>query len=262
MGQVYIIPNRKEIEKSISLAKEYGAAFEYNDFWSPDVLDDLEKQEEIIRFYKNYRSDFSMDTMHGAFLDVTIHSEDSLIREISMKRVHQSMEIAKRMGLRAVVFHTGLLAGFRLSGYLEHWREANAQFFTKLAAEYPQQKILMENMFDEYPDELFALAKDMKDVPNFGICLDYAHGIVAKASQEQWVSTLAQYIVHMHINDNDLCNDLHQPIGEGKINWQQFHELMQRYHIDSSVLIEVNGYEGQKKSLEYLKKNGIFPLDK
>ena len=33
MGQVYIIPDRQDIERSVSLAGEYGAAFEYNDFW-------------------------------------------------------------------------------------------------------------------------------------------------------------------------------------------------------------------------------------
>lgn len=68
----------------------------------PDILDDQQKQEEIIEYYAKYRTDFSQDTMHGAFLDVNIHSMDSRIREVSVQRVRQSMDIAERMGLRGV----------------------------------------------------------------------------------------------------------------------------------------------------------------
>lgn len=262
MGQVYIIPDRKGILQSMSLLKEYDGAFEFNDFWAPAVLDDRRRQEEIIEHYAKYRTDFSKDTMHGAFLDVTIHSEDPLIRAASMQRVHQSMEIAKRMGLRGVVFHTGLLAGFRVEYYLKHWQTENTRFFTELAEKYPDQEIFMENMFDEVPVELAGLGEAMKEIPNFGICLDYAHGAVTRCPGQSWVQELAPYICHMHINDNDLKKDLHQPVGDGQIDWREFHSLIQRYKVDATVLVEVKGYEAQKKSLEYLKRHHIFPLDR
>lgn len=262
MGQVYIIPDSCETEKSVSLLREYDAAFEYNDFWTPEVLDDRRKQEEIIEHYARYRSSFSSDTMHGAFLDVTIHSEDPLIREASKKRVRQSMEIAERMGLKAVVFHTGLLAGFRVDYYLEHWKRENSRFFAELAEEYPDREILMENMFDEVPDELAALGEALKETDNFGICLDYAHGAVTDCPGERWVQSLAPYIRHIHINDNNLQADLHQPIGDGLIDWQEFDSLIRRYGISPTVLIEVKGYEAQRRSLEYLKRHHIFPMDR
>ncbi len=262
MGQIYIIPDRQEIEKSIGLIKEYDGAFEFNDFWKPDILDDRRKQEEIIELYAKYRTDFSTDTMHGAFLDVTVHSEDALIREISRKRVRQSMDIAKRMGLRGVVFHTGLLAGFRVAYYLKHWKEENNRFFTQIAEEYPKQQIFMENMFDECPTELAGLGESMREIKNFSICFDYAHGAVTDCPAEAWVQELAPYIRHMHINDNDLQCDLHQPVGEGQIDWQKYSSLMQQYKIDSTVLVEVKGYEAQKNSLEYLKKQGLFPFSR
>ena len=129
MSRAYIIPDRNDIENFLQLAKENDCAFEYNDFFLPEVLDDPKKQEEIIEFYAKYRSDFSRDTMHGAFLDVTIHSSDRLIREASELRIHQSMEIAKRMGLKGVVFHTGKLAGFNVESYLKLWHETNLRFF-------------------------------------------------------------------------------------------------------------------------------------
>ncbi|MDD6071635.1 MAG: sugar phosphate isomerase/epimerase [Clostridiales bacterium] len=258
MGQLYIIPDRQNIEQSMSLIKEYEGAFEYNDFWMPAILDDRQKQEEIIEYYAKYRTDFSKDTMHGAFLDVCIHSEDPLIREVSVKRVRQSLDIAERMGLRGVVFHTGILAGCRTSGYLEHWKRANAEFFTQIAEEYPKQQIFMENMFDEQPAELAELGEMMRGVDNFGICLDYAHSVLSNSPEEEWIKILAPYIRHMHINDNDLYRDLHQPVGDGMIDWKSFVKLIQQYQIDPTVLVEVKGYEGQKKSLEYFEKTACI----
>lgn len=261
MNQLYLVPDIQDMEHSVQLADEYGCAFEYNDFYAPAVLDDPKKQEEIIAYYRKYRHDFSRDTMHGAFLDVTIHSSDPRIREVSMQRIHQSMEIAKQMGLKGVVFHTGRLAGFRVDYYLTQWKEQNAAFFRKLAEDYPEQQIYMENMFDEAPDILAGLAEEMKEVRNFGVCLDYAHAALTGCTGKEWIETLAGYIRHTHINDNDLKNDLHQPLGEGQIDWENFDHLFRKHQLDASVLIEVNGYEAQKKSLAYMRQHEIYPVN-
>ena len=260
MSRLYLIPDIQDMERIQQLADEYNCAFEYNDFYAPGVLDDRRKQEEIIEAYARYHSDFSQDTLHGAFLDVTIHSSDPLIREASILRVRQSMEIAKRMGVKGVVFHTGRLAGFRVESYLKQWKEMNARFFRELAEEFPKQQIYMENMFDEAPDVLAELAEEMKETGNFGVCLDYAHAALTNRSGQEWVKTLAPYIRHIHINDNDLENDLHRPVGTGLIDWQNFDRLMRENSVQSTMLIEVKGYEAQKKSLEYMRHMGIYPM--
>lgn len=261
MSRAYIIPDRAEIQRSVQLAEEYGCAFEYNDFFAPQILENPGKQEEIIEFYAKYRSDFSKDTMHGAFLDVTIHSSDPLIRDASILRVRQSMEIAKRMGLRGVVFHTGRLAGFRSESYLKNWHKTNLRFFSELAEAYPEQHIYMENMFDEAPDVLAELAEEMKGIENFGVCLDYAHAALTNCLEREWIQALAPYILHMHINDNNLKDDLHQPVGEGQIDWQAYDKLIREYQIKATALVEVRGCCGQEKSLQYMKLHGMYPFD-
>lgn len=282
MSKLYLVPDRKDMERMCALASEYGCAFEYNDFYTAKVMDDSQKQEEIIADYGKYKQVykekdfsskvlsenksgenlFSKDTMHGAFLDVTIHSDDPMIRDVSVLRVRQSMEIAKNMGLKGVVFHTGRLAGFRASNYLRNWRDRNAAFFTEIARQYPGQQIYMENMFDESPDILAGLAEVMHDVPNFGVCLDYAHAMLSKCSGQEWIKTLAPYIRHIHINDNDLQNDLHLAVGAGRLDWQEFDRLIRQYQVEAPVLVEVSGYEAQKESLLYMKQYGIYPMEK
>ena len=70
-------------------------------------------------------------------------------------------------------------------------------------------------MFDEAPDVLLQLAEGMKECANFGVCLDYAHASISKTAAQEWMKTLAPYIRHMHINDNDLKNDLNKVMKEG-----------------------------------------------
>lgn len=268
MSKLYLVPDRKDMERMCALASEYGCAFEYNDFYIAKVMDDSRKQEEIAEDYKTSKNKwlgknlFSKDTLHGAFLDVTIHSDDPLIRDASMLRVRQSMEIAKRMGLKGVVFHTGRLAGFRAPNYLQNWCDRNAVFFTEIAQQYPAQQIYMENMFDEAPDILAGLAEKMRDVENFGVCLDYAHAMLTGRSGQEWMETLAPYIRHIHINDNDLQNDLHLAVGAGALDWQEFDNLIRLNRIEAPVLVEVSGYEAQKESLQYMKRHGIYPMER
>ena len=46
MRKIYLVPDKYHKEESIALAKEYGAFFEYNDFFAPQILEDKRKQEK------------------------------------------------------------------------------------------------------------------------------------------------------------------------------------------------------------------------
>lgn len=258
MKKLLIIPKRDNIEESLRLSKEYNANFEYNDFFLPFVLDDEEKKKEIIDFYKSLDRDRSEDTMHGAFLDVTLHSTDDRIREVSELRVRQSMEIAKELGIRGVVFHTNMIANFKDAVYMKKWVDTNAAFYKTLLQEYPGIYVFVENMFDFDPDMLLALAKEMENEPYFGICLDYAHATISKVEAKKWFEVLKPYIKHMHINDNDLKNDLHMALGTGKINYKELKELLESGEIEPSILVEVSKLEDQEASLVYMKKEGLL----
>lgn len=260
MKSVYIIPQKDNIEESLRLSKEYNAYFEYNDFFIPAILDDEEKKGELIEFYKGLPRDRSQDTLHGAFLDVTLHSSDARIKEISELRVRQSLDIAKELGIRGVIFHTNMIANFKEPVYMKNWVNTNAAFYKKMLTEYPGIYIFVENMFDFDPDMLVELAKELKDEPHFGVCLDYAHATISKVPAKEWVPVLKPYIKHMHINDNDLKNDLHKALGQGDINYKLFTKLISENGIEPSVLVEVSRAEEQAASLEYMKKEGIYPL--
>lgn len=262
MRSLYVIPDRDRIDKSLEICRKYGTYFEYNDFFLPSVLEDEEKIEELIHFYKNLGRDMSRDTLHGAFLDVTVHSSDPKIREISMLRVRQSMDIAQKMGVKGVIFHTNIIANFKDAAYMDGWVMQNTTFFKQILSEYPGICIYMENMFDLDPDVLLRLAENLKEEKYFGVCLDYAHARLSGMQAGEWVRSLAPYIKHMHINDNDLCVDRHWAIGKGKIDYEEYTSFMKKYDIEESVLVEVRMIEDQIASLEYMKENNIYPMDR
>ena len=250
------IPEYTNADAWAELAFKYGLSFEYNEFFNPEVLDSREKTDEIISIYKGLERDTSNDTLHGAFLDITVASSDPLIKKASDYRVCQSLDIASRLGVRGVVFHTNYLTDFKSNAYRNNWVEKNTEYWTQICSKYDHLDIYMENMFDDTPELLLSLANRMKETANFGVCLDLAHAFLSKLPVTNWVSVLSPHIRHIHINDNDKEQDLHLPVGSGKMDWSI---LFSPDLIASSpsMLIEVTGQEKLEKSYAYMKTLGF-----
>lgn len=250
--QWHIIPEYENIEQSLALAEKYNAVFEYNDFFKPAIFENEEILEERIQFYLNLGRDRSKDTLHGIFLDLCIASQDSIIKEYSKKRIAQSMEIADRLGVKGVIFHTGLIGGLTVDYYINGWVNAAAELFGELGKKYPNIMIYLENSFEFSPDAFLKLMDKVKDIENVRICLDYGHAALTLTPLEEWVGKMAPYIAHMHVNDHDLKADLHLAPGEGQIDFNHFKKLMEKYNVNVSTLLEVNGIERQAKALEFM----------
>ena len=257
MGQFLIIPDISDIEKSCETAGKYGFGFEYNDFFIPDVLDDTEKTEALITRYKNHGLP-GYCTLHGAFFDVIVFSSDRKIRETAELRIRQSLDVAVKIGAKGVVFHTNQSPQLTSPSYINGWIDKNREFWSRILPEYSNTNIYLENMFDSSPDMLLSLASTLSSFSNFGVCLDYAHAEVFGGGADIWVEKLSPYIKHIHINDNDLKDDLHMAVGDGKIDWHKFRYYYNRFFRECSVLIEVNGTEKQERSAEFLKTLGLI----
>ena len=262
MGKLYIIPNAAHIAESLALAEKYGAHFEYNDFYLPDVLDDEARVDELIEFYTSLPGDRSKNTVHGAFFDVNVHSADSGIRAVSDKRVRQSMEIARRLGVGAVIFHTNLIANFKNKFYIDGWVKGNEAYWRSLSADYPDVNIYIENMFDEDFEPMVALMDALSDVKSISACFDYAHAAVFGSDTEAWVKALLPYTAHLHINDNDGVSDLHYAVGKGVLDYGPLNRGIAQLGTKPSVLLEMTDVRAQEHSIEYLRENEIYPFER
>lgn len=250
-----IIPDCSKIEESLKLARDCGLGFEYNDFYLN--LDDKQAIEEKIAFYRRNLPPRG-STLHGAFYDVVIGSADARIRAVSRQRVEESVGICKRLGARAVIFHTNTIANFRLQSYCENWLEENAAYYSGILAANPEIDLYIENMFDQTPDLLKSLAERLSVYPNFGVCLDFAHACLSQTGIERWVEPLAPYIKHIHLNDCDGLEDNHLALGRGVLDIPGFFALLEQYRVSGSILLEVKGTERQRESLDYLRARDLM----
>ncbi len=262
MSSIYCIPNLSQIDKYMNFSKEYNAAFEYNDFFLPCVLDDEDKVNELIEAYCAIDRDRSEDTLHGVFLDICVNSADPLIYKASDKRIHQSMDIAMRLGVKAVIFHTNHIPNFKLKSYQDGWVDLNEKYWRALLKEYPSLSIYMENMFDNEAELLQRLADRMIDEPRFGVCFDIAHAHIGTEALEDWAKDLKPYIRHMHINDNDGLEDTHHPVGSKMLDWSVYQGLIDSMEEKNrpSILIEVRTYEDLEASVAFMKNHHLYPL--
>ena len=198
--------------------------------------------------------------MHGAFLDVVVFSKDERICEISKLRMRQSMEIARKLGVKGVVFHTNCNPMLSGESYDYNVITKTAVYVEELLQAYSEIDIYLENMFDASPRMLVCISEQLKKYSNYGVCLDYAHASISNVPMSEWVEELAPYLRHVHINDNDLKRDLHLAVGMGQIDWNQFAKYYHTYFDQCSVLVETTLPGAQVQSLRYLKENfvGLF----
>lgn len=262
MNYIYCIPKLNQLDDYVSFSQKYNACFEYNDFFIPSILDDPGKTSEIIKIYKSLDRDRSNDTLHGAFLDICINSDDPMIYKASDYRVRQSLDVAMRLGVRAVIFHTNYISNFKLKSYQDNWLERNEQYWRNILNEYTLLNIYIENMFDQDDHLLKQLALRMCNEPRFGVCLDVAHAFIGSQPLNKWFYDLAPYIRHLHINDNNGIEDMHKPVGSMNLPWNLYRDYMNFISKTGtpSVLIEVNCYDDLIASVKYMEANGLYPF--
>ena len=257
MKKIFIIPDRLEMEETLALTKSYSLGFEYNDFISPDVLDDEGEVQRICEMYKMHPLP-EFCTIHGTFFDVIPCSPDARIREISNMRIEQSLKAAIKIGASAVIFHTNYNPFLNSKDYIEKWTNQNATFWSSILEKYSNINIYLENMFDLTPNILEKLSEQLCNYDNYGVCLDFAHAVLSTTHPKIWAEHLGKYIKHIHINDNDLISDLHLAWGKGKIDRRMFYDCYEKYMQGASVLIETSSMKNRIESLEKLKEEGFL----
>lgn len=257
MKQILMIPDKNNLEECIALAKEYQLGFEYNDFYVSEVLDDEDRLTEIIQ---NYKSSIlpGYTTVHGAFFDVIPFSEDGRIREIADLRIGQSIAVTKRIGAKAVAFHTNYNPFLNEEKYVRSWLEKNTAYWGSVLEAHPDINIYLENMFDTSPDMMETLSENLSKYSNYGVCLDYAHAALSKVEPRIWAERLGKYVKHIHISDHDGVSDLHQAWGDGGIDRMTFYRCYEEHMWGATVLIETRSMENISKSLEVLKREGFI----
>lgn len=220
-------------------------------YFSADVLDTLERDQlhKVMSALKH-----SPDlTLHAPFMDLSPAAVDSKVREATIARFHELLDVAEIMHPIVIVCHSGyekwkysLSSDIWLHKSLETWHPLN------MRAQSMGCKIAIENIFEDEPANLRVLMEEMSSA-NFGICFDTGHcNLFTKVPIEKWLADLSGYILELHLHDNNGSADQHYPVGDGTFDFDRFFALLGKK--ECLRTIETHTPERVLKSIQRLKK--------
>jgi sugar phosphate isomerase/epimerase len=196
-------------------------------------------------------------SVHGPLFDLNPGSLDQIIRDYTKFTFMRTLNICSLLGAEIVVFHLGLNPLTHRDDR-EKWLNYSLKTFRPVVNHAKRLGVIIaiENMFLSTPD-LLRQVIEKTDSPYMQVCLDIGHvNVYSTVSLSKWFDALSEYIVKIHINDNDARNDLHLAFGEGNVDFKKTYRLVNRKKIRPLMTLEMT--PGQlPKTLEYIKKNNL-----
>ncbi len=257
MSKILIQPY-ESLKNYQHLISKRNFAFEIIDFAFPDILDTNYKK--ILKDYITYDVDKKLYySMHGAVYDLYINSPDKKIKQISINRINQCLEIAQILETKFIIFHTNYYPMMGFKRYYENWVKSHVEFWSNIIDNY-NFTILLENMWDFNPKWLSEVINEVNS-SKLKVCLDTGHcNVFSRVSMVEWFEKLNDHIVYIHISDNNGEKDEGNPPGQGNINWKLFNSLVQNYCQKPDVVLEVTDMKKINEAINFLEKNHIYPF--
>jgi sugar phosphate isomerase/epimerase len=260
MSKIYVQPlYHLALAEFVSFAKEQSynleaATFAYSNVYDMDWQKTLQEHKQQLSGFAGKVS------FHGVFQDVTVHSSDKKIAEISKERIFSSLEAADALNAGQVVFHGNFNPLVLNEYYKKNWLDRNVSFWKQILDKY-QGIILLENVWEHNP-EVFRSLLDQVGSPRLKICFDIGHAnVYSHVHFEEWIATLGSDVQYLHLSDNAVEKDEHLEIGAGKIDWQKFTATLQKHNLTPEVVLETGTLEKTKMSIAYMKEHALYPFN-
>lgn len=253
--QYYIPFGWDQCTEKVQFARDRGHGLEIGVFASREgVSDPIARRDYERRISKRLHRFPGPFSMHGAFIDLAVHSDDTNIARYSRDCIFDDVRLATRLGCQKVVFHTGYNPLIPARKYREIFYSAQIDFWRQAAAVSPELTICLENQWENDPAILLELMQGI-DRPNVRVCLDVGHAhAYSKVPAVDWLRLLTPFLAHMHWNDNLGDTDSHLPIGEGSLEWAAILRETQRLMDPVSIVIELNSLTAIQQSLAFLEE--------
>lgn len=202
-------------EDAPALAREYALGLEIAEFCTAYNMDVLfgekdsaarEKMEGVGRF-----------VFHAPFSDLCPAAIDPLVREVTARRYTQAVSLSLRYGINRIVIHSGYIPQV----YFPEWFvPESVSFWKEFLPKLPDDVIIcLENVMETGPELLRDIAAGVND-PRLRLCLDVGHAFshAPAMPMETWIDCFAPFLAHVHIHNNNGETDLHNPLGQGRID--------------------------------------------
>lgn len=248
----------KTVEKAIDYCVEKNINLELSKFAIPYLADKAESEIGDIKalLQKTGKTDL---TFHGACYALCPATIDDRILEVTDYRLKQSVGIARKVGAKCVVFHSGYNSLVKSENYINNFIEKQIEFWKQFIEDNKIDDIIiaLENTEENDPQILKRIYEGVSS-PYFKSCIDIGH-IAAFSNYNliHWMSELEEYLYHFHIHNNNSSRDQHLSIFKGEINFDEFLSYLCASSKSLNLVLEMFDVEDVTESLEYLRKK--FP---
>ena len=112
--------------------------------------------------------------------------------------------------------------------------------------------------FSTTMSDILEIIKEV-DEPNLGVCFDSGHAFISGLNLYQEILKAKKFLTEIHLHDNlgrigeeNSLNDLHQPVGIGRINWIEVIAALKEVNYFNPVAFEI---KSQRAALEINHSN-------
>ena len=197
-------------------------------------------------------------TLHAPFTNFNPGSSKNRIRKSSLQTANLSLQLAKKLHARRIVFHPGLAFGsdpkkldLWLKNCLTFWPE-----FLQRATEF-NCTICIENIYESTPDLFIQLFTALAS-PHFGQVFDIGHwNIFGRGKLVDWLNKMAPHLKHLHLHDNHGEQDEHLPIGQGYVPFSTLFKWLKTTQAPATMTLENHSLPNTERSLQAIQR--YFP---
>ena len=216
----------------------------------------LDRRDElpVEQVARRFRDHGLTVTLHGPFMDLAPGALDDRIREVTARRLLETMELVPVFRPLSVVFHVGY-DDRCYNAYRQEWLAGSLATWEPIArrAEGLGVMISLENVYEQTPDMIVALLDSLSS-RNVGFCLDVGHqNAFSTTPLAEWLKILGSRVREVHLHDNDGRGDDHQPIGGGSVAFSTLFAYLVETGLRPVITLEPHAEASLWKSLEALE---------
>lgn len=255
----FLVPlSRDKRGERLAFASSHNLGVEITAFMGGDALNDPAARAALEVEFEHELAGFEgVESYHGAFVDLALHSPDKSVAAISRARMERDVLTALRLGCEKIVFHLGCNPLVPDEAVIHQLVDAHVDFWGYILEAYPGITICLENNWE--PD-WYLFAKIFARVPHarLGMCLDVAHVHVFSHFETQaWIERMASRIYHLHLTDNFGDRDAHLPLGAGNIDWSAIFKSFQSLKHAKTATLEMNDQAALERSFNRIRSHGV-----
>ncbi len=195
--------------------------------------------------------------IHAPSIDINLASLNLALRKTSEKLILKTLEVSSKLDVRLVVSHVGRLSRDYPKSMVNKAIN-NVLTCIKRIVKASKELDIVFSIENDHSSSDYILAGFPKQVKflvensGCGFTFDIGHANTLGKIND-FLELMEQYMVSVHLHDNDGTRDSHLALGKGNIDFESLLEKMKKDKITKPLIIECHSFRGLAESVKFLK---------